>query len=474
MATTRRRTRSNLGNANNTSINTEEDENTPKDTDVLFGCYEFLENHPGTKHWASVVGTYSQQYYWSSTLYQRIRNEKSLLGKKYFVFLKKNKYRPATELEIQQRTCGVFDNGGGKKKQSRKRRASNGDTSTTVVASAAMDTSDGAKEFQEGDKVYVYDQLWRAKVVEVADFIDGRKYKVHYTGFLATSDQWVDNLQLFPFSEQMKEIYSQIDKAEGTAFDGEYDVVETNGKNEDEEEEHGPGAKKRRKTQTKGKPRSTAKNNSKAKVTNTPNTTGTTTHPRRSRSSSNTSTTATAEDSVTDNEEVNSISPSHYNNVTKLANDGVSEILSHRLFTMKQKPKTTANNSSTTKKATTDNTGTSAADEAMDFRRIITDALAKCETTKLTAKEAGMATVGPLLSGEAAKWSLATINRCLNVEKIQTDLPRLEQMQSNVDKWKQEGGIKWLEAMAMERNIQKWKKAQEHLTKFVECLVEDL
>ncbi|CAJ1967138.1 unnamed protein product [Cylindrotheca closterium] len=476
MVTHRRRTRSDSVNANNASNETEEDESTPKDTDVLFGCYDFLENHPGTKQWASVVGTYSNQYYWSSTLYQRILNDKHLLGKRYFVFLKKNKFRPATELEIEQRTCGVFDNGGGKKKQSRKRRTPNGDKLTTGVTTTTANMKNSANDFQEGDNVYVYDQLWRGKIVEMADFVDGRKYKVHYTGFLATSDQWVDKLQLFPYSEQMKEIYNQIDKAEGTAFEGEYDVAETTHGNEDYEdaEEHELGVKKRRRAQTKGKRGSTASNNSK--VANPKNAT---THTQRSSSPSNTtSTTVATEESITDNEEVNSISASHYNNVTKLAGDGVSETFSHRLFTMKQKSKTTANSNSTPIKAAA-KTATGAAasidsNETTDSSHFITDALAKCEAAKRTAQEEGMTSIRPLLNGEAAKWSFASINRFLNVEEIQTNFLQLDQMKSDVVKWKEEGGIKWLEALAMERNIEKWSKAQEHLAKFVECLVEDL
>lgn len=342
----------------------------------------------------------------------------------------------------------------------------------------ALDTIDSAKELKEGDSVYVYDQLWRAKIVEVADFTDGRQYKVHYMGFLATSDQWVDKLQLFPYSEQMKTLYGQIDRAEGSAFEGEYDAVATNGnENEAEEEEHVPaGTKKRRKTQTKGKRGSTKDKNTKVADPNSPKK-----HTRRSRSSSNTSTMATTKASITDLEEVTSISPSHYNNVTKLASDGVSEILSHRLFTMKQKATTAVVNTHATRsKAITAKTATTVksapiqSNETVDLSQIIADALAKCETAKRTAQEAGLTAIGPLLNDEAAKWSLGTINRFLNVEKIQTELPLSEQMQANVDKWKQEGGIKGLEAIAMERNIQKWTKAQEHLAKFVECLVEDL
>lgn len=464
MTTRRRITRSNSDSVTNKSNDAGEDENVPRDTDVLFGNYNFLESHDGTKQWASVVGSYSQQYYWSSDLYQKIRNDKRLIGKRYFMLIKKGKFRPATGLEIEQRTCGVFDNGGGKKKQSRKRRTSTGDVSTT---GAEIATKSEGRHFQEGDNVYVYDQLWRAKIVEVGDFLDGVKFKVHYMGFLATSDQWVDRLQIFPHSEKMKEIYHQIDKAEGTAFQGEYDVVQTNGNGADEEEEHDAGAKKRRKTQTNGETGAASRNDSNEAA---PAPTAAT-KPRSSRSASNTSTAAVSEDSI---------SASDYNNVTKLASDGASEIISHRLFSIKQKPKTTdattttARSAATTIAVTTSTTASINCNSTLDLSQVITDALEKCKVAKQKAQELGMTAIVPLLNAEGANWSLGVIHQYLNVKEIQTNLPALDQMQSNVDKWKKEGGIKGLEAMAMERNIQKWNKAQEHLARFVECLVEDL
>jgi hypothetical protein len=96
--------------------------NMPSDQDILFGNCSFLDEHPGTKKWASILGTYSQQYYWSDSVYQKIRSDKRMEGRQYMMLISTKKFRLATEEEIEERTSAVFENGGGKKRPLKRRK----------------------------------------------------------------------------------------------------------------------------------------------------------------------------------------------------------------------------------------------------------------------------------------------------------------------------------------------------------------
>ena len=85
-----------------------------------------------------------------------------------------------------------------------------------------------------------------------------------------------------------------------------------------------------------------------------------------------------------------------------------------------------------------------------------------------------MTSVEPLLKLEAAKWSHQMLRNLLNVTEMKNKLPNFDKMKEQTKAWKQEGGFKGLEAIAMEQKILNWEKAQVHLARFLACMVEDL
>jgi hypothetical protein len=187
-----------------------------REQDILFGNCIFLDKHPGTKKWASILGTYSQQYYWSDSVYQKIRDDKRMEGRQYMMLLgSSKKFRLATEEEIEERTRAVFENGGGKKRPLKRRKTRHS------LPSDDSAVGDVLNEFKVGDDVYAYDQLWSASIVEKSDFLDGTKYMLHYKGFRHESDSWVDALQLFPSNKDTSTLYQELDKSEIRAFENE-------------------------------------------------------------------------------------------------------------------------------------------------------------------------------------------------------------------------------------------------------------
>jgi hypothetical protein len=357
----------------------------PSDQDILFGNCSFLDEHPGTKKWASILGTYSQQYYWSDSVYQKIRSDKRMEGRQYMMLISTKKFRLATEEEIEERTSAVFENGGGKKRPLKRRKTRH----SLPSDDSAVD--DVLNDFKVGDDVYAFEQLWRASIVEKSDFLDGTKYMLHYKGFRNESDSWVDALQLFPSNKDTFTLYHQLDRSEIRAFENENDLGV----------EAVPTAR-----QTRSRKRKDSGSSRKpAKIPPSP---------------------------------AASSSP----------NQKPSEEIFHRLVVQRN----------------------------VDMEEVVKQALSRCNTAVKLSNEAGIgSTVETVMSGEAAKWSEQTLSTIFS-PTILAALPQAKKMQDKATQQsnKEEGGLQRLAALAMQRNVKKWKQAQKHLANFVQCLVDDL
>lgn len=363
----------------------------PCDEDIVFGDCKFLDEHPGTKKWASIIGVYSRQTYWSESVYKNIRNDKRMKPKKYMILTRGNKFRLATEEEIEERTCAVFQNGGGKKRSSKRRKLRH-------HASSSNDSGEvgPSSDFKTGDDVYAFDQLWRASIIEKSDFLDGTKYLLSYKGFRGDANNWVDGLQLLPSNGETSDLYHHLDKAETTAFENEdNDIL-------------GIGV---------------------AKTDSPPKPIKSTSMPYRSKGK-------------TSARKPESIPPSPTCTVPLPRNE-----ISHQLVV----PST------------------------MDLDNVVKQALAKCTDAVNRSNDAGIGfTVETIVAGEAAKWTESTLS-AIFIPTVLGALPKTKELKDKANNLKNEGGgLKRLASLAMERNEQKWAKAQKHLASFVQCLVDDL
>eukprot|EP00980_Cylindrotheca_fusiformis_P026714 scaffold17050_cov79-Cylindrotheca_fusiformis.AAC.5 len=444
----------------------------PRDQDILFGDFKFLEQHAGTKRWAAIVGIYSRQSYWSDKVYQNIRNDKRLQGRNYLMLLlpgggrQANKFRSATEEEIEERTCTVFNHGGGKKRSS----STTTRTTTTTMTKRrklghnknTMATKDGKKNenggnenndaeivFKVGDDVYAFDQLWRASIVEQSDGFDGTKYLVSYAGFRRDQDNWVDELQLFPANAETTRLYHQLDKSQLTAFE-----------NDD--------------------------NGGSIMVS------GTTTRSSSKRRSTNTSKKAAITKSV---KTKGKSSPSPQTPVEIPPSPDLmagEEIISHRLVVS-----STTSSGRKSKKSTATTATAVALDDVIDLEQVITQAISKCKNAlKQSSNEAGIlvgsTTVESIVAGEVAAWTQQTLSNLFFVQQKQENenvnvisslsssstilLPNAKEMEQTAKSLKEGtgGSLKRLEALALERKAKIWNEAQKHLVNFVQCLVQDL
>ncbi|GFH61838.1 predicted protein [Chaetoceros tenuissimus] len=107
-------------------------------------------------------------------------------------------YRHATPREIKIRAKALFENRMPKKKHTN-RKIQNDDDET----------------MKEDDDVYVYTQLWHAKIKDIREDMSGKKqYHVHYYLFSKSYDEWVDEAQLIPKNKETTELFKQLDTSQ--------------------------------------------------------------------------------------------------------------------------------------------------------------------------------------------------------------------------------------------------------------------
>lgn len=182
----------------------------PQDNDVIFGNWNhYYYFHRGTKKWVNKIRKYSRETsdVWSNEIFDRIMSTfKTECKTARFLFeLEKdgNKlYRNATPGDIKTRAKDLFENRMPKKRHTNKRKNEN-------------DDDDEMDVLKEEDDVYVYTQLWHAKIKDIIEDMNGRKkYHVHYYLFSNSHDEWVDEAQLFPKKKETTELFHQLDTSQ--------------------------------------------------------------------------------------------------------------------------------------------------------------------------------------------------------------------------------------------------------------------
>lgn len=202
----------------NSSGENHQDDSVPQDPDVLFGQDSFLEEHPGTIHWAKRLRRYVKEYSvseWSDReLTKRLAKElKDQKGSRFLVSLSDGSFVPATKDRIHRECEELFKTGGGKKlsgNSSKKKRKS----SQAPVNKARG----GSAPIVVGGNAYAFEKLLEVLILEVrvgglfpvigaADSRRGKEDTTHHRlriRYMASQEEeWVPSWRVMPNTSQV-------------------------------------------------------------------------------------------------------------------------------------------------------------------------------------------------------------------------------------------------------------------------------